>query len=404
MEQSDSHFEVARLIVAFLEGRLTFKESERLNQWVESNEGHRELWTNLTNSEYLETHLKIWKSEEPDKGWDELLEKIEGSRLNEKKRYRVVLKYAAVVAGLVMVGWAMFFFQSRQKSVELSERGTIMKNLDNEIMPGEKIAKLVLGDGRVINLSEQMNEDIIEDDGTKLYNDNSLLHYTATKSSTNVAVFNTLKVPRGGEYMVTLSDGTKVWLNAESSLKYPVHFDGKERKVTLIGEGYFEVAKDRRRPFKVEAGSLHVEVLGTKFNVSAYPGDLQKSVSLVEGSVQIEDTKHHKDVLLRPGFAAALDEGKSSLKIDKTNIEAALGWKNSMFIFDNESLGSIMKKLSRWYNVTVLFENGVDNKFHFTGRIERYESINAILNLIELTKKVSFRIEGREVRVESYKG
>ena len=204
--------------------------------------------------------------------------------------------------------------------------------------------------------------------------------------------------------MVELSDGTKVWLNAASSLRYPTQFNGKERKVYLTGEAYFEVAKDAAHPFMVKADRMDVTVLGTKFNVSSYPDDPIQRTALAEGSVLINDAgqlaENGDGVMLKPGYEAAIRKNGRRIHVNKVNMEAALAWKNGMFIFDGESLGSMMRKLSRWYNVEVKYDDGVDTLFHFTGRIRRYEDITGILRLIELTGKVGFTLKDHELHVK----
>ena len=160
------------------------------------------------------------------------------------------------------------------------------------------------------------------------------------------------------------------------------------------------MAKDAKRPFWVEAGKANVRVLGTKFNVNAYNDDDRERISLAEGSVLVEHiNKSGSSALLEPGYGAEIEQNKNNILVYKVNLESVLSWKNAMFIFDDESLGSIMKKLSRWYNVDVKYEDGVDARFHFTGRIQRYQDISNILHLIEMTNKVKFEVKGRAVKV-----
>jgi ferric-dicitrate binding protein FerR (iron transport regulator) len=190
-------------------------------------------------------------------------------------------------------------------------------------------------------------------------------------------------------------------LNAASSLRYPTRFTGKVRKVFLSGEAYFEVAEDERHPFVVDAGNTNVTVLGTKFNISSYTNDPGQKITLAEGSVLVNEKRNDKNkgVVLKPGFEAVIRNNENNVRVNKANVEAALAWKNGMFIFDSESLGSLMRKLSRWYNVDVKYDDGVDTLFHFTGRIRRYEDIAGILHLIELTGKVKFSLRQHEIEI-----
>ncbi len=273
------------------------------------------------------------------------------------------------------------------------------------ILPQGKVAQLILANGKKINLVDNHQEAITEKDGTKVRNDSSVLSYASGPGDLQVEkLYNTLVIPPGGEYRIVLSDGTKVWLNAASSLRYPTQFNGKERKVYLSGEAYFEVAKDAAHPFMVNADKMDITVLGTKFNVSSYPDDPIQKTALAEGSVLINDVgqsaKKRDGVILKPGYEAVITKNDRAIQVNKVNVEAALAWKNGMFIFDSESLGSLMRKLSRWYNIEVKYDDGVDTLFHFTGRIQRYEEISGILHLIELTGKVGFTFKDNELHVK----
>lgn len=401
MERLRENFEISELIIKFLEKKLTEEELIVLKDWVDESEVHRQLWSRLTNPGYIESNLDFWRRQKTGKYWSSLQKEIMGKHELRRMRIRKTIKYAAVFIGVVILGLAGWYVVNQDTNAT-SENVVASRPSDTpaEILPRGKVARLILGDGRSVNLTSAAGETIVESDGTKVHNDENMLQYTAAAKEYDRKLFNTLVVPRGGEYRITLADGTRVWLNAASSLRYPTKFDKNERRVVLKGEGYFEVAKDVARPFWVEAGNARVRVLGTKFNVSAYNDDSKEKISLEEGSVLVEhDDRAGDKAMLEPGYGAEIDQNKQGIWVHKVNLESVLSWKNAMFVFDDESLGSIMKKLSRWYNVDVKYEDGVDTRFHFTGRIQRYEDISNILHLIEMTNKVRFEISGREVKV-----
>lgn len=401
MERAKLHFDLARLVARFLNGELTHEEYEKLKAWIEVNDKHRELWSRLTNQEYLESNLEFWRRKD-DNQWQNLLKKIRNSE-SEKRWFGLknVWPYAAILTALLLIGVVTKYFINGNNSSEANTLALAAKK-NAGILPEGGVAQLILGDGRVVNLKGSHGQTIIEKDGTKVQNEKSVLKYFVIPDKQRSAVFNTLKVPRGGEYKVTLADGTNVWLNAATSLKYPTQFDGKERIVFLSGEAYFEVKHDAAHPFKVMIGNTVVRVLGTKFNVSAYNDDSKERVSLIEGSVEVSRRKegHKEEVVLKPGYSAIIGENEIAVNNDNENVKTTVAWKDSMFVFKNETLESIMKRLSRWYDVGIVYDDNVDKYIHFTGKVQKYESIDDVLHLIEMTNKVTFDITGREIRVK----
>lgn len=405
MKQPGSYFEIAALITKYLEGKLSPEESAKLQGWVDESKRHQRIWERLINPDYLESHLHFWENKETAEYWKQLEKSLGGEEgtsgiISLKKIFTKGLRYAAVIIPLVLLCGAGWYLMNRRHTVEVANHQEILAGV--HIMPLGKVAQLILGNGKVISLNDSLQKIITEKDGTKVTNGTNAVSYLSGNDNSSKIVYNTLITPRGGEYEIVLADGTRVWLNAASSLHYPVQFSGKERKVSLSGEAYFEVAKDEKHPFVVNAGNTDVTVLGTKFDISAYNDDPSQKVVLAEGAVMVNEVNNlsgeNKEVLLKPGFAAVI-KGTYPISVSKADVEAALGWKNGLFLFDGESLGSIMRKLSRWYNVDVKYNDGVDTLFHFTGRIQRYENITGILKLIELTGKVKFGVIGKEVVV-----
>ncbi|MBL1407208.1 FecR family protein [Sphingobacterium faecale] len=256
-----------------------------------------------------------------------------------------------------------------------------------EIVAGGNKATITLANGEQIVLSENQNG-IVIDDEQLTYNDGTVLGLPWGSSAT---LTQTITTPKGGTYQITLSDGTKVWLNAATSLTYTAHMGAsKTRLVILDGEAYFEVAKDIKKPFFVESKNQTVEVLGTHFNVNSYSEESISRTTLLEGSVKINNT------LLKPDQQAVLQGNK--IHIQNVDAERMIAWKHGKFIFKSESLESIMLKLSRWYDVEVVYIGDFTDKV-FTGSISRYDDISKILDKISFTKAAKFKIEGRRIIV-----
>jgi ferric-dicitrate binding protein FerR (iron transport regulator) len=408
MKHPETYFKIASLITKFLDGSLSSEESGVLNEWIDENKKHQILFEKLTSPDYLQDHLHYWENDNTAKQWELLETALKENRTNHSQEtsvkvlIRKSLRYAAMAVPVILLcgtGWYFVHYKNGKKGAD--HPGSSLANV--YIMPKGKVAQLVLGNGKVVNLNNSLKETITEKNGTKVNNGKNSLSYPNTNTKSKETIYNTLVVPRGGEYEVTLSDGTKVWLNAASSLRFPVQFNGNERKVFLTGEGYFEVSKDAAHPFVVNTNKMDVTVLGTSFDVSAYPDDPGERTVLNTGSVRVNTVEGiaglNDGVILKPGYEAVLSENENNLRTNTANMESVLAWKNGMFIFEGEPLGSIMRKLSRWYNVNVKFDNDTDTGLHFTGRIKRFENITGLLNLMELTGKVKFSVVGNEVVV-----
>lgn len=402
MDQHERHFYIAGLIGKFLRSELSSEEEAQLREWINESDKHKALWEHMTDPQYVQGNMQYWEGHEDKKAyWERLSSEIAEKRPTARIIARKVLRYAAVLLPLIIVCGVGYYFFSRPNQRN-DQTGQLAAT---RILPQGKVAQLILANGETVDLNDSLEEAIVEKDGTKMHNRSSALSYVSGSGVRSADIlFNTLVTPRGGEYRIDLADGTKVWLNAASSLRYPTQFNGKERKVYLSGEAYFEVTKDSAHPFIVNADRMDIRVLGTKFNVSAYPDDPSRKTTLAEGMVRIRNIDlspgNSEGVILEPGYEAVMTKNGDSIKVNKANVEAALAWKNGMFAFESESLGSLMRKLSRWYNVEVRYDEGVDTMFHFTGRMRRYDDLAGALRWIGLTRKVSFALEGGELHVK----
>lgn len=267
------------------------------------------------------------------------------------------------------------------------------------IVPGGNKALLTLADGKVINLQNARNGELAEVSGVKIVKtgEGELIYRISGSADQVKTSQNTISTPRGGQYTLTLPDGTKVWLNAASSLKFPTAFSKvNERKVALSGEAYFEVAK-LKIPFIVTTDQQKVEVLGTHFDINAYPDEPHTRTTLLEGSIRVSSLKTGHEVTLSPGEASILKP--AGLSVQKADMERNTDWKNGVFIFKNERLEEIMRKLARWYDVEVVYEPGAPRRETFSGSVSKYDLISKVLRKLELTGEVRFRIQGKKITV-----
>ncbi len=264
------------------------------------------------------------------------------------------------------------------------------------LTPGGNHAVLTMADGTKI-LLDSLENGKIQHRNLNISKKNGLLVFNASSDNTSESLsYNTLSTPRGVQYKVILADGSEVWLNASSSLRFPTVFKGVKREVELKGEGYFEIAKNKEKPFYVKVGDMTIKVLGTHFNVSAYSDDNAIKTSLLEGSVKI--TKGKAEGLLKPGEQGILIKNKENLEIKKVDLEEVMSWKNGVFQFKGADIMTIMNEISRWYDVDVNYSGKVPVR-HFEGKISRDAALSDVLKILELSN-VKFRVEGKKIIVE----
>lgn len=323
------------------------------------------------------------------------------TRNQKSSGLKTYLAIAATVVVMVSTG-LFFFFNHKNQSGESLYAGS-----KHDFPPGGNKAVLTLADGTVINLDEANTGAIASQAGIKITKtkDGQLIYHISplntgaskTEDTAEEALpYNTITTPRGGQYQVNLPDGTKVWLNAASSLRYPVLFGSKERKVELSGEAYFEVAKDKIKPFRVLSNQQVVEVLGTHFNINSYHDEENTRTTLLEGSVKVFSHLAKQSILLKPGEQSQV-EG-SSLSVKAIDADGAIAWKNGFFVFNAENIPSVMRKISRWYDLEVIYEGNVNDQ-DLAGSVSCFKNVSEVLNTLELTGLVHFKMEGRRITV-----
>ena len=384
MEKTKLDHETEDWLIAFLSGELDEREEENVRVWLEASPENRNAYESL-----MKDYLRIRWVQENVQIREEQAKKIIFSSLKKKRNLTPYYGVAASIAVLLIV--TLFFFIREDKQI-VSE-----KLVTSEIKPIQSKAILVLSTGEQIQLTKSTQK-IQEQDGSVLKID-SVMGVQYDSLSTKRAekpIYNKIVVPRGGEYFVTLSEGTKVWLDADSELEYPVFFSGDFRGVKLKGNAYFCVTKKNDKPFVVRAGEFSLKVYGTEFNVNAY--DLQNiETVLVNGSIGFKANISTPERMMAPNELAVSDSRTGQSEIHQVDIYPYIAWKNQNIVFVNERLESIMEKMARWYDVTVFFQDESLKDLRFDCNMRRYADIRDLFFFLEKTSNARFALNGRTV-------
>ena len=375
--------DIETLILKYLQGKLGEGEKRQLDEWLKDDR-NKKLFSRLVNKQRILVKMERLDEYDWEKSW-----KVMERKLRERKKFS--WKYWGMVAsllGIVLLGTWVFMEKNEKKSPVVVMRG---------VEPGGVFAELVLPDGKIVELNKDSNNLFLGESGKVLRNENGVLFLTQDSVQLQKVGYSEIRTPRGGEYQVVLPDNSIVWLNADSKLRFPLTFSGKERRVFASGELYFQVAKDSLSPFRIEVEGLYeVEVLGTEFNVRAY-SDLPSATTLVDGRVLIRD-KGTK-VVLKPGEQAV--KGKhGEVVVREVDVAPYIAWKQGYFLFEDERLEDILNELARWYDVNIFFENSSVREERFSVDMPRHESFEEVLRLIEQTRSIQIEIEGNNVFVK----
>jgi len=367
----------------YLSGNCTSKEREAIENYQDSIDLDRHHWIKDQMGEQELVKETIHS---------ELLNSI----ARQKRRQMIRTWYAAAAVILLILSSGLYFNNLKKKTIVIAK--TESPRFKNDVLPGDNRAVLTLDDGSQINLDDAQNGVLASEDNTDIRKTGSgKLEYSAGEKLIQTVKYNTLSTPMGGQYQLSLPDGSKVWLNSGSSIRFPTAFIGKERVIELKGEAYFDITENKKMPFIVRTNnSMDIKVLGTQFNVMAYDDEKSINTTLLEGSVQI--LKESGTAFLEPGQAAILNKGTGKIKVAEADIDDAVAWKNGYFIFSNENIESIMRKVSRWYNIEVDYQGNLSNK-DFVGTISRDKNISELLKMLELTGAIHFKVDGRRVTV-----
>lgn len=360
--------ELKNLIDKYADGTCTEQELTLLELWYDKQEAPHN--SSLTSEKKQQLWLAIQKQQD---------------NKTHKLRKLSVRKWIPYAAAVLLIGFATTIFIT-QKNNHQENRIT-----ETPILPGKDRAILTSSGGQKIDLNT-IQKEFITSDGLKIArNATGQLTIMATANNQSAGKMNVIQTPRGGQFNILLSDGTQVSLNAASTLSFPSDLKtGSERKVTLTGEAYFAVSKDSKRPFIVQSKNQRIQVYGTEFNVNTYKK--QDITTLIEGKVAVNS------LFLKPGDQSTIEPGAT--QITQVNVENFIDWKNNKFIFDNENLGSIMERISRWYDIDVIYKSNDAQKVSFTGEISRYSKIEEVLDMLRKTSTLQFELHNRVLTVK----
>lgn len=382
----------------YIAGNCTEEELAKVESW------YNQEFADLEAPEILDYEApkqKIWG--EIRRKQAEIQEKQ--TQLEQRKQQRIWSRIAAAAALIIIGGLGLFFFQQQQQHPQ-AQPGMDGAAYEADITPGTSKAMLTLANGEKISLTDAGRGKLAQQYGISITKtaDGKLTYQIAPNGprEQGKVAYNTLETPAGGEYQIVLQDGSKVWLNASSAIKFPVSFDrSNQRIVSLTGQAYFEVSKNKNKPFIVETSKQQVEVLGTHFDVNAYADENTVKTTLLEGAVRVSPAKsnpaHFTARILQPNQQSLL----SGDQMDVIPVETSdvVAWKNGKFMFNNEELESIMKKVARWYDVDIRYVDEKMKKNVYWGTVSKFSKVSKVLNVLEITGDVHFKIEGKTITV-----
>lgn len=384
-------FRLADLINRRRSSSLTEEEERELREWLEASPEHRRLLAEMRDPEWFGQKYLLDSRIEEKNACRAFKQRVTGEKRRLHLRW---IRRIAVVAAVAALPIVFSWFFSIEKEMPVQEAVVVAES----IPAGESRAVLVLADGREIKLQAGDTYAVEDKTGKVAEVSETGLAYCAGGQEEEETAWHCLRVPRNGEYMLELADKTKIWLNSESSVRYPVAFRGKERKIYLEGEAYLEVAKREDMPFVVESGQVKVEVLGTSFNFRAYDDEGIVQTTLVDGRVRM--SAGGEALVLQPEEQGRVQLRDGAMDKQPVDVRIYTGWKEGRLIFEGQNLDMIMKTLARWYDLEVTFVSEGVKDIVFTGNLRRYDDFGRILSLLELACPVTFEVKGKTVDVK----
>jgi transmembrane sensor len=390
-EQHNRYDELARKL---LDGSITESEKQEYFNWLNREEeplnipaGFAKDRGELKNRIYNAVHASIKDQASADAA--------DSRRINKQ---RSLYRYAAAAVLLIVAGFATYFLISRQSKPQTVSYNN--KPVATDVLPGSNGAVLTLANGQQLLLDSLGNGVVATQGKTNISVQNGQLVYDVQELGPEL-FYNTMTTPKGRQFQLQLPDGSKVWLNAASSITYPVAFIGKERLVKVTGEAYFEVAKNKEKPFIVDVdGKANVQALGTSFNINAYEDEPDVKTTLLEGKVKMWPLNNGQSAMLKPGEQVSLSQTSQLFQPIPVQTEEVMAWKNGRFEFNGNSIQSVMRQLSRWYDVDVVYEGRIPED-NFMGAIARQEKLSQVLKMLELTNVIKFKIQKKTATGEA---
>ena len=383
----NQHFYIARLIARYLSDEIEEEEQAELTRWRNESSENERLFREICKEENIKQNMQKRQTFHAEDGWEGVQRKIQRHRF----RHRIlnICKYAAIFIFPVAIA-TVAIYKSGNEPQPLSQ-------VEEQIVPGGKKAVLILDNGEAIDLKSTSGVELKEKDGTVIQVDSTVLNYQQAPARTSEKLaYNKVNVPRGGEYQLMLSDGSKVQLNSMSSIRFPVQFAQDCRLVELEGEAYFEVSKTGQ-PFIVQTKGMKIEVLGTTFNISAYANE-EYQTTLVSGSVKVQ-TENGSNRILKPSEQACITPGSNQINVRNVDTAFYTSWIHGKINFKDQRLDDIMKTLARWYDMDVVYENEATKELRFGCYVNRYNEITPLVKLLEQTGRVTVTVEGKTIKI-----
>lgn len=383
----NQHFYIARLIARYLSDEIGEEEQAELTRWRDESPENERLFQEICKEENIKQNMQKRQTFHAEDGWEGVQRKIQRHRF----RHRIlnICKYAAIFIFPVAIA-TVAIYKSGNEPQPLSQ-------VEEQIVPGGKKAVLILDNGEAIDLKSTSGVELKEKDGTVIQVDSTVLNYQQAPARTSEKLaYNKVNVPRGGEYQLMLSDGSKVQLNSMSSIRFPVQFAQDCRLVELEGEAYFEVSKTGQ-PFIVQTKGMKIEVLGTTFNISAYANE-EYQTTLVSGSVKVQ-TENGSNRILKPSEQACITPGSNQINVRNVDTAFYTSWIHGKINFKDQRLDDIMKTLARWYDMDVVYENEATKELRFGCYVNRYNEITPLVKLLEQTGRVTVTVEEKTIKI-----
>ncbi|RHM37784.1 FecR family protein [Butyricimonas virosa] len=400
--------QLAEIIVKIRLRKASDKERSILNDWLDECEANRQTYKRIIRGEAIARRLKTEEQINATANFRKIQENITRA-LSRQRHLRQWRRLSWGAAAAVLIGIAVYTihpWKTGEKFVPYSVPTTVIAAIPNSEMK----TMLVTADGKQIDLEQQF-PDTLASRQALIHGEKGRLSYNAKTSTTDTAIqeeWNKVITSVGGEYVLTLSDGTRVWMNANTTLEFPVNFVKSQRRVKLQGEAYFEVARDESKPFIVETTGMQTKVLGTTFNIKAYPDESREQTTLLEGKVEVSlsstsATVPSPKLVLEPGMQAQWEEGSTSLSMQAVNPDNIIAWRRGEFVFNEEDINIVLRTLSRWYGVEFISSDIGQETYTFSGMMSKDDKLETTLEILTLAGGPAFKIEGNKVYMSKNK-